>query len=96
MLPDVIGRVVVSRAGRDKARSFVVVAVEDDAHVRIADGETHKAAKAKRKKLKHLHFTPYRVDEGELRLHSERGVADAYLRTSLKRAVENNGISKEE
>ena len=96
MLPDVIGKVVVSRAGRDKGKYFVVVAIDDDAHVLIADGGARKAVRAKRKKLKHLHFTSYKVSEDGLKMHSERGTVDAYLRGSLELMFDNKGIPKEE
>lgn len=50
MTGELLGRIVQSKAGRDKGRRFAVVAIEDDAHVRIADGDTRKIARAKKKK----------------------------------------------
>ena len=32
MTGELLGRIVLSKAGRDKGRRFVVVAIEDDAH----------------------------------------------------------------
>ena len=49
--PVVIGRLAVSRAGRDKGRCFVIVGIADDNSVYIADGDLRKTGKPKRKKL---------------------------------------------
>ncbi|NLB62420.1 MAG: RNA-binding protein [Clostridiales bacterium] len=50
---DFLGFAAQSKAGRDKKRYFIVVAVEPN-YVFLADGETHKIAKPKKKKLKHV------------------------------------------
>ena len=63
MADELLGRIVQSKAGRDKGRRFAVIAIEDEAHVRIADGDTRKIAHAKKKKLKHLSFERARVDQ---------------------------------
>lgn len=53
-LPIELGSVVVSKAGRDEGRMFLVVESLDDEYVLIADGETHKMIRPKKKKRKHL------------------------------------------
>lgn len=85
MTGELLGRIVLSKAGRDKGRRFLVVAIEDDAHVRIADGETHKAAKPKKKKLKHLSFERASVENLEAMLAAPGNTADAALRKALAR-----------
>lgn len=49
-----VGRVVYSAAGRDKKRAFIIIAVEDDGSVLIADGKLRTVSKPKRKNLRHL------------------------------------------
>lgn len=49
-----LGSVVLSKAGRDKGKYFIVVEVVDKEYVKISDGNTHSLAKAKLKRLKHL------------------------------------------
>ncbi|OXT06200.1 RNA-binding protein [Thermoanaerobacterium thermosaccharolyticum] len=49
-----IGRIVKSKAGRDKDRIFVIVGVAGEKHVFIADGDLRKIEKPKKKKLIHL------------------------------------------
>lgn len=76
------GRFALSLAGRDKGRRCIIVCVEDEAHVRIADGRTHKMAKPKKKKLRHL-----RIEEDAADMDAmpplESGAADAFLRRML-------------
>ena len=49
-----VGAVVLSTAGRDEGRRFVVLERLDEQYVLISDGETHKVEHPKKKKLKHL------------------------------------------
>ena len=50
-----IGSVVISKAGRDVNRFFVVIGHSDDKrHVMIADGTLRKVDSPKKKKLKHI------------------------------------------
>jgi LSU ribosomal protein L14E len=44
-----IGRIVKSKAGRDKDRIFIIVGVADEKHVLIADGDLRKIEKPKKK-----------------------------------------------
>lgn len=53
-LPIGVGATVVSKAGRDEGRTFLVVESVDEEYVLIVDGETHKVEKPKKKKRKHL------------------------------------------
>ncbi len=55
--PVEIGRVVISKCGRDEGRRFLVTGVIDDHFVLIADGRTHTAQKQKKKRKKHLKAT---------------------------------------
>ena len=74
MSPDALelGRVVLSRAGRDKGRYFVVIARIDEQHVALCDGETHKAEDPKKKKEKHV--TPRPETVGTLAAKTAQGV----------------------
>ncbi len=61
-LPFETGRVVQSRQGRDAGRCFVILQVVDDQFVLMADGLTRKLDHLKKKKVKHLHPKPLRMD----------------------------------
>lgn len=51
------GRVVLSRAGRDAGRRFVVLRA-DGLYAYVADGDLRKAEAPKKKKYRHLRATP--------------------------------------
>ena len=53
-MTEMVGRIVKSKAGRDKGRLFVVIQVVDDKFVLIVDGDLRRIDKPKKKKIKHL------------------------------------------
>ncbi len=53
-IPVEIGRVVISKCGRDEGRIFLVTGEIDEDFVMISDGDTRKIAKQKKKRRKHL------------------------------------------
>jgi ribosomal protein L14E/L6E/L27E len=57
---NMIGKIVISKAGRDKGRFAVVVGY--DGYVLIADGKEHKLSKPKRKNIKHITVTNETID----------------------------------
>ena len=78
-----VGQIVVSRAGRDAGRVFVVVKVIDDLYVEICDGDLRKVEKPKRKKIKHLNITD-KVAEGLAeKLKSGNRITNAEIRKAL-------------
>lgn len=54
---DLIGKVVYSKAGRDKDKNYIIVGILNEAFVYIADGKLRRIEKPKKKKLKHLILT---------------------------------------
>ena len=53
-IPVEIGRVVISKCGRDQGRLFLVTGEIDEDFVLIADGDTRKLERQKKKRRKHL------------------------------------------
>lgn len=77
-----VARVVVSAAGRDRGRAFVVLAMEGEfAHV--ADGRLRKVEKPKKKKLKHLRAKPEYIPTVLEKLSGEKRVLDSEIRNGL-------------
>ena len=74
-----VGSIVLSKAGRDKGRYFVV-----ENYVRISDGDLRKAEKAKLKKVKHLKFSGDNLPEFANMQNKDKGVVNAELRSALK------------
>lgn len=79
----VLGSVVISKAGRDKDRPFLVVGAVDENHVLIADGCLHKLSKPKKKKLKHLRAEPAVVESVKQKILEGKQVFDAEIRNCL-------------
>ena len=87
-LPIEVGSVVVSKAGRDEGRLFLVVAEVDDDFVMVANGALRKMDHQKKKRRKHLKPTG-RVAEGlRERLSQGKPVEDHELRTWLSEEEE--------
>lgn len=83
-----IGRLVSSIRGRDSGRHYLVVGIESDSLVRVADGEGRKVDNPKRKNVKHLKF--YEIVAGILseKAQSGRRVTNEDVRKELKSLVE--------
>ena len=77
------GVVAVSKAGRDAGKYFIILEVQDDQHVLIADGELRKVNKPKRKKLKHLWIRPYVAESIRSCLKEQKLLMDSDLRKAL-------------
>lgn len=77
------GRIVVSTAGRDKNRYFVVLSVEGD-YCLIADGKVRKVDMPKKKKIKHLRVTEFFLNEIAEMLNAEQTVTNSGLKKSLR------------
>lgn len=91
-----IGRVVVSRAGRDSGRAFLVVERIDDNHVGLVDGTLRHLVRPKKKKLKHLEFYDVVADNIRAKLLEGRKVFDAEIRKYLLTAGFNHEKISEE
>ena len=85
-IPMEVGRVVMSRQGRDRDRCFVILSVVDDQFVMMADGLTRKLDHPKRKKVKHLHAKPVKMQDLAQRLASGQ-VLDSDLRKLLREGI---------
>lgn len=60
---DLIGRLVISKAGRDRGKPFVIVKVLNDRFVVLADGDLRKVDSPKTKNIRHLQVTNRKVTE---------------------------------
>ena len=79
-----IGRIVCSKAGRDKDY-FMVVVAEDDRFVYVCDGKERPLERPKRKNLKHLNITTQILDEDSYKTNKHLRKALAVYRDSAKR-----------
>jgi ribosomal protein L14E/L6E/L27E len=80
---DLLGRVVISKAGRDKERAFLVVGSADDEYVLLADGCLRKLDHPKKKKRKHIRVEPAAAEGIKTKLLEGKQVFDAEIRNCL-------------
>ncbi|MEZ4357567.1 MAG: KOW domain-containing RNA-binding protein [Eubacteriales bacterium] len=79
-----VGRVVVSTAGRDKNKVFIITKIVDKEYVYIADGDLRILAVPKKKKIKHLDLKPEVLDNIKEKLMNSKKVFDAELKSAIK------------
>lgn len=87
-LPVEIGSIVLSKAGRDQGRLFLVVEEVDDDFVMIANGDLRKLDRLKKKRRKHLKPTGTVVEALKDRLSNGEKVEDHELRAWLREEEE--------
>lgn len=78
-----LGRVVLSKAGRDKGNFFVITDILDENYVIISDGVKRKLKASKKKKLKHLDLKPVVLDEIAKKIEVKR-LLDSDIEKALK------------
>ena len=86
--PIEIGSIVISKAGRDRGRLFLVVAEVDDDFVMVANGDLRKMDRQKKKRRKHLKPTGTVVPAIRQRLADGLPIEDHELRTWLSEEEE--------
>ena len=86
--PIEVGSVVVSKAGRDQGRWFLVIEEVDADFVMIANGDLRKMDRLKKKRRKHLKPTGTVVPALRERLLAGEPVKDHELRSWLSEEEE--------
>ena len=81
--PMEVGRVVLSRAGRDQGHLFVIVDVIDENYVAIANGCQRKVDNPKKKKIKHLVAKSEIFEEIRKKIFSGSRIFDYEVRNKL-------------
>ena len=81
--PMEVGRVVLSKAGRDRGHVFVVLAVLVECHVAIANGCQRKVDNPKKKKIKHLAAKPEVLEEIREKIFAKKRIFDSEVRNKL-------------
>jgi ribosomal protein L14E/L6E/L27E len=77
------GRIVESIQGRDRGRYFLILEIQENQTVTIADGYTHPLNRPKKKKTRHLHAKPIVVNLETIRPEGGK-VQDSDLRRTLE------------
>lgn len=82
--PVEVGRVVFSKAGRDKGKYFIIVDIIDEQYVTVADGDLRRLSAPKKKKIKHLDMKPEVLEGIAEKLSNNKKVFDAELRSAIR------------
>ncbi len=77
------GQIVISRAGRDKDKRFLIYKILDESYVLVVDGNLRKIQKPKKKKIKHLILTQYVVWDLKQKISKELEVSDSEVRLAI-------------
>lgn len=92
MSDNYIGKVVYSKAGRDKENCFIITAVIDEQYVYICDGSLRKTEKPKKKKLKHLSVTKIVSEEIRDNLISGKNISNVTVKKFLQSVCTNKEV----
>lgn len=84
----VLGEYVVSKAGRDKDRLFIVTSILDEIYVTVADGDLRKIDNPKKKKIKHLNPMDKISEEIADKLNNNKKVTNLSVRREIEKLNE--------
>ncbi len=85
-----VGDIVLSKAGRDSGKYYVVVSKEDN-FVFICDGDLHKTDKPKKKKTKHVEASGSASEYIAAKLAEDAKVTNNELRRAIQEFEEAKG-----
>lgn len=88
---EVLGRVVLSTAGRDEGKYYIVIDMISDNYVLLVDGRLRTENKPKKKKLRHLRFTDIIAEEIKSDILSGKELSNS----TIRRYLQLNDINKE-
>lgn len=89
-----LGQIVVSKAGRDAGKKFIILKVIDDMYVQISDGDLRRVEKPKKKKIKHLEITGEIAETIEEKLRKNNRITNPEVRKVLA-GVKDVDMNKE-
>ena len=87
-----LGDVVLSKAGRDKGKYFVVIGATGE-YAFIANGAARKTDKPKKKKFKHLRFSIGHSEYIAKKITSGEKVTNAELRRELTEFTQGRSMN---
>lgn len=86
------GRVVYSKAGRDKGKYFIITGMFDEQYVYVCDGSLRKIESPKLKKIKHLIFKDIISEEIKNLLVSGEKVSNSKINKFLQSIGPNKEV----
>ena len=89
---NLIGRIVYSKAGRDKDKYFMILDVLNEEFVYLVDGDLRRLERPKKKKIKHLIFTDKICDEVKDIILKGKRLNDATVRKAISHRIANKEV----
>ena len=83
-----VGEIVLSKAGRDAGRYFLVYNVVDENYVLLVDGNLRKIERPKKKKIKHLVTTNFCKENIAQKIVQGERINNAEIRKAVAGYVE--------
>ncbi|RSL29115.1 RNA-binding protein [Salibacterium salarium] len=81
--PPGVGQIVRIKQGREAGNFAVVIGVEDERFLLLADGEKRKFDRAKKKNISHVEMFPHTSNEVKRSIEETGRVTNAKLRFAL-------------
>ncbi len=75
-----LGQLVISKAGRDKDRFYLVANILDNSFIMVVDGDVKTMKNPKRKNIKHVQPTNHVVDQIREKLLAGTKVSDEEIK----------------
>jgi ribosomal protein L14E/L6E/L27E len=86
------GQTVISKAGRDRGKVYVVYRVLDNRYVLVVDGSSRRVERPKKKNVRHLQLYTQLLDAGVRERVRQGKVTNQELRRALaEMGVERSG-----
>ena len=92
----VLGQVVSSRVGRDRNKYYIVVRIQDDSFIEVADGSTRKVGHPKVKNRKHVVVHDFVDDYIVQTVGKQEKITNEQVRHGLQRFLELGDQGREE
>lgn len=83
-----LGQLVLSRAGRDKGRIMIIVDINEDGYIYIADGNLRKVDNPKKKNIKHIKILNKNAKDIKQRLMKKRKITNEEVKKALQILVD--------
>ncbi|MEQ8235692.1 MAG: KOW domain-containing RNA-binding protein [Syntrophomonadaceae bacterium] len=90
-----LGRVVISKSGRDLGKPFVVVRVINERYLSLSDGDLRKIENPKKKNVRHLKVTAVQAEEVLECLNQGEVLTNQIIKKNLKQLFEKGLIHGE-
>ncbi|MFA6666898.1 MAG: KOW domain-containing RNA-binding protein [Bacilli bacterium] len=86
-----LGRVVKSIKGRDQGKTYIIWKVLDKDFILVVDGNKRLIASPKKKRIKHIEYLDYRLDNIGVKIQSGQKVFDSEIYSNLKK-IQNTDL----